>query len=335
MPRVFRLLAQLLDVDVVSTPPADGDALTYDDGVGKWVPAAGGGGGADDQTAAEVPFTPAGTIAATDTQSAVEEVASDAAAAVSALSTVYQPLDSDLTSIAALTTTSFGRGLLELANQAALLSAAGAAAASHVHAGEDITSGTVADARIASTIARDSEVTSAISALSSVYQAMDTTSTRTRESTRPRTSSRCFPLRITRRSVAARAGDRDERAGVDADSRLGWADTVGVLPDARGRHGRGDGTCDARCDRIAVPVRRGAGDQARRSRRHADDNTDLDASTGQARSADETRRVGTTTRFCDADGSFAAPSGRRRAGQERSTRSVGSQSVTSLSEQSA
>jgi hypothetical protein len=36
------------------------------------------------------------------------------------------------------------------------------AAASHAHAGEDITSGTVADARIASTIARDSEVTSAI-----------------------------------------------------------------------------------------------------------------------------------------------------------------------------
>jgi len=38
------------------------------------------------------------------------------------------------------------------------------AAASHAHAGEDITSGTVADARIASTIARDSEVAAAISA---------------------------------------------------------------------------------------------------------------------------------------------------------------------------
>lgn len=38
----------------------------------------------------------------------------------------------------------------------------GVAATSHVHAGEDITSGTVADARIASTIARDSEVASAI-----------------------------------------------------------------------------------------------------------------------------------------------------------------------------
>lgn len=37
----------------------------------------------------------------------------------------YQPLDSDLTAIAALTTTSFGRALLELANAGALLTAGG------------------------------------------------------------------------------------------------------------------------------------------------------------------------------------------------------------------
>lgn len=41
----------------------------------------------------------------------------------------YQPLDSDLTAIAALTTTSFGRNLLTLANQAALQAAVGLAAA--------------------------------------------------------------------------------------------------------------------------------------------------------------------------------------------------------------
>jgi hypothetical protein len=98
---------------------------------------------------------------------------SEVTAAIAALSTVYQPLDSDLTAVAALTTTAYGRALLELANQAALLSAAGAAAASHAHAGEDVTSGTVADARIASTIARDSEVTAAIAALSTVYQPLD------------------------------------------------------------------------------------------------------------------------------------------------------------------
>lgn len=37
------------------------------------------GGGTDDQTAAEVPFTPTGTIAATDTQVAIAEVANEAA----------------------------------------------------------------------------------------------------------------------------------------------------------------------------------------------------------------------------------------------------------------
>ncbi len=40
-------------------------------------------------------------------------------------STQFQPLDSDLTAIAALATTTFGRGLLTLANQAALKAATG------------------------------------------------------------------------------------------------------------------------------------------------------------------------------------------------------------------
>lgn len=42
------------------------------------------------------------------------------AAAISALSSVYQPLDADLTAIAALTTTTYGRGFLNLADNAAL-----------------------------------------------------------------------------------------------------------------------------------------------------------------------------------------------------------------------
>lgn len=45
---------------------------------------------------------------------------SEVTAAIAALSTVYQPLDSDLTAIAALTTTAFGRSLLALADAAAL-----------------------------------------------------------------------------------------------------------------------------------------------------------------------------------------------------------------------
>jgi len=51
MARVFRKIAQLLDVDVVSTPPSDGDALTFDTASSKWVPVAGGGGGGASTTA--------------------------------------------------------------------------------------------------------------------------------------------------------------------------------------------------------------------------------------------------------------------------------------------
>lgn len=61
---------------------------------------------------------PAVTLAAAD-------VGADAAGAAAAAASASQPLDSDLTAIAALTTTSYGRALLTLANQAALLAAVG------------------------------------------------------------------------------------------------------------------------------------------------------------------------------------------------------------------
>lgn len=81
----------------------------------------GGGGG----TAASTTFTPSGGIAATDVQDALEELDAEKAtpaqitSAIAALSTVYQPLDSDLTAIAALTTTAYGRAFLALADAAA------------------------------------------------------------------------------------------------------------------------------------------------------------------------------------------------------------------------
>jgi len=114
--KIPRRFDDLIDVDTAGV--ADGDSITYDAGTETWVPGAGGGGGpdTDDQTAAEVPFTPAGGIAATNVQTALEE------------------LDTEK------------------------------ASATHVHDGADITTGTIADARIASTIARDSEVTAAITA---------------------------------------------------------------------------------------------------------------------------------------------------------------------------
>lgn len=52
-------------------------------------------------------------------------------------------------------------------------SSAGFAAASHAHAGEDITSGTVADARIASTITRDSEVMTIVLAADGASSTLD------------------------------------------------------------------------------------------------------------------------------------------------------------------
>jgi len=162
--RIIRLLRQLRDVD--TTGVQDGDALVYDDATETWIPGAGGGGVtdhgaltglADDDHAQYLKEKASG-----GTATEVPEHTHASAAQGGTIS--YQPSDSDLTAIAALATTAFGRGLLTLANQAALLAEAGAAAASHAHAGEDITSGTVADARIAATIARDSEVTAAIAA---------------------------------------------------------------------------------------------------------------------------------------------------------------------------
>lgn len=57
---------------------------------------------------------------------------------------VYQPLDSDLSAIAALSTTSYGRAFLALADAAASRTYIGAAASSHTHAQSDIT-GLVSD----------------------------------------------------------------------------------------------------------------------------------------------------------------------------------------------
>lgn len=54
-----------------------------------------------------------------DNYYASSEITSATSSAISALSLVYQPLDSDLTAIAALSTTEFGRTLLTQANAAA------------------------------------------------------------------------------------------------------------------------------------------------------------------------------------------------------------------------
>lgn len=63
---------------------------------------------------------------------------------LTSLAALYQPLDSDLTALAALTTTSFGRGLLELANAAALQTAAGLVIGTDVQAYSAVLAATTA-----------------------------------------------------------------------------------------------------------------------------------------------------------------------------------------------
>jgi hypothetical protein len=127
--RIFKRLSELLDVDTSGV--SDGDALVYDDASDTWIPGAGGGGGGAPTDATYITQTANGTLSA------------------------EQALASLSTGLVKVTT---GTGVLSTAT-----GGTDYANASHAHAGEDITSGTVADARIASTIARDSEVTSAIS----------------------------------------------------------------------------------------------------------------------------------------------------------------------------
>lgn len=83
--------------------------------------------------------------------------------AVAGLSTVYQPLDSDLTAIAALSTTSFGRAVLALADAAALRTAAGLGTAA-IHAATDFDASGAAAAAQAASQPLDSDLT-AIAAL--------------------------------------------------------------------------------------------------------------------------------------------------------------------------
>ncbi len=92
----------------------------------------------NERPATETPFTPTADIAASNVQDAIESAVASAAADLAAhvaaadphpvymtaaeVAASYQPLDSDLTAIAALTTATYGRSLLTLANATALAS---------------------------------------------------------------------------------------------------------------------------------------------------------------------------------------------------------------------
>lgn len=79
---------------------------------------------------------PAGSGTATGTNTGDQDLS--AYATTAAVAAGYQPLDGDLTAIAALATTAFGRGLLALADAAALRTAAGLAAVAATGAYADL-----------------------------------------------------------------------------------------------------------------------------------------------------------------------------------------------------
>ena len=82
-----------------------------------------------------------------DDADAAEQRATLGVSSTAEIAAAYQPLDSDLTAIAALSTTSFGRAFLALADAAAARTAIDAAQTSHTHAASAITSGTFDAAR--------------------------------------------------------------------------------------------------------------------------------------------------------------------------------------------
>lgn len=180
--RKFRLL-----FDVIWGTPNDGDVPIYDAIQDKLVmgPQTGGGGGAPTTAdylvgtaqaglSAEIVVgpTPGGelsgtwgspTVDATHSGSSHADVQAAAEATAAAALTAHLTDTTDAHDASAISVVPAGGIAADDVQEALQELDTEKAAAVHTHAGEDITSGTVADDRIASTIARDSEVTSAIS----------------------------------------------------------------------------------------------------------------------------------------------------------------------------
>ncbi len=69
-------LANLSDVDLISTPPADGEALVFDDATDTWIPGSVAAGSVD---AADVAYAGGTGMSATNVESAIDELANEKA----------------------------------------------------------------------------------------------------------------------------------------------------------------------------------------------------------------------------------------------------------------
>ena len=135
----------------------DGEATVVQTGVPVTVTTTGGGGVTD---ATYVTLSTNGTLTdervlTAGTGITITDAGAGSTVTVGVTANTYQPLDSDLTAIAALSTTSFGRALLELADAAAGRTALGLgslATASTITTSE-ITDGTIVNADISASAA--------------------------------------------------------------------------------------------------------------------------------------------------------------------------------------
>jgi len=137
-------LSGLSDVDL--TGRVDGSVLEWDTATSKWIIGTGGGGGGAPTGAQYVTLATDGTLSAERVLTAgsgitITDGGAGSTVTVAVTANTFQPVDSDLTAIAALATTTFGRGLLALADAAALRTSAGLVIGTDIYSKAAVDSG--------------------------------------------------------------------------------------------------------------------------------------------------------------------------------------------------